>query len=65
MEEVVKCVDLEKIRNHGMTLEEFGLISKCNGVFTEIFRPDENEKETYKEETRSLEYNIILLQVLG
>ena len=46
MEEVVKCVDLEKIRNHGMTLEEFGLISKCNGVFTEIFRPDENEKET-------------------
>jgi hypothetical protein len=29
-----------------MTLEEFALISKCNGVFTEVFRPDDNEEET-------------------
>jgi hypothetical protein len=46
LEEVIKCLDLEKIKNHGMTLEEFAIISKCNGVFTEVYRPDENEKET-------------------
>lgn len=46
LEEVIKCVDLEKIKSHGMTLEEFSLISKCNGVFTEVFRPDDNEEDT-------------------
>lgn len=29
-----------------MTLEEFTLIAKCNGSFTEVFRPDINEAET-------------------
>jgi hypothetical protein len=55
MEEAIKCMDLEKIKNHGMTLEEFALISKCNGMFTEIFRPDLNEKET---ENKMMKYFI-------
>ena len=31
-----------------MTMEEFTLIAKCNGSFTEAFRPDTNEEETDK-----------------
>ena len=29
-----------------MTLEEFSIIAKCNGTFTEAFRPDIDEKKT-------------------
>jgi hypothetical protein len=31
-----------------MTMEEFTLIARCNGSFTEAFRPDVNEAETDK-----------------
>lgn len=49
LEEVIKCLDIEKTRDYGMTLEEFCLIAKCNGVFPEAYRPDSNEEETEKE----------------
>ena len=29
-----------------MTLEEFSIIAKCNGTFTEAYRPDIDEKKT-------------------
>jgi hypothetical protein len=46
LEEVIKCCDIEKVKEYGMTLEEYCIISRCNGVFTEAYRPDTNEKET-------------------
>lgn len=45
MEEVIKCCDLEKVKDFGMTLEEFCIIARCNGAFTEAFRPDPKEEE--------------------
>src|SRR5690242_2428663 len=39
-----------------MTMEEFDIISKCNGVFTETFRPDLNEEETEKEILNYMEF---------
>lgn len=49
LEEVIKCLDVSKIKDFGMTLEEFAIISKCNGVFTEVYRPDEDELKTESE----------------
>jgi hypothetical protein len=34
------------IPKHGMTIEEYGLIAKCNGVFNEIYRPDTDIPKT-------------------
>jgi hypothetical protein len=42
-EEVIKCVDLESVKEYGMTIEEFAIIAKCNSTFAEIYRPDEDE----------------------
>lgn len=42
----MKCCDLERIKKFGITLEEFSIIAKCNGIFTEVFRPDEDEAKT-------------------
>jgi hypothetical protein len=39
----LKCCDLERIKKFGLTLEEFSIIAKCNGIFNEVFRPDEDE----------------------
>ena len=46
LEEVIKCCSLENIKKFGLTLEEFSIVARCNGAFTEAFRPDENEIET-------------------
>lgn len=55
LEDVIKCVDIEKVKEYGMTLEEFSIISKCNGVFTESYRPDLNEEETQKDILKYIE----------
>jgi hypothetical protein len=34
------------IPKYGMTIEEYGLIAKCNGVFNEIYRPDTDIPKT-------------------
>jgi hypothetical protein len=49
LEDVIKCLNLGKIKDYGMTLEEYCIISKCNGVFTEAYRPDIDEERTEKE----------------
>jgi hypothetical protein len=40
-----------------MTLEEFCIVSKCNGVFSEPFRPDLNEEDTENEIIQLLKKN--------
>jgi glutathione gamma-glutamylcysteinyltransferase len=54
LEEVIKCLDINKTKDYGMTIEEFAIIAKCNGVFTEIFRPDLNEELTEQNILNSL-----------
>jgi glutathione gamma-glutamylcysteinyltransferase len=49
LEGVIKCLDIEKTKDYGMTLEEFCLIAKCNGVYPDAYRPDPSEQETEKE----------------
>lgn len=39
---------MERIKKYGITLEEFSIIARCNGVYTDTYRPDENEIETEK-----------------
>ena len=57
-EEVIKCLDINKTKDFGMTIEEFGIISKCNGVFAEAYRPDIDEIKTEKEILEFLENKI-------
>ena len=49
LEEMIKCMDIEKVKDFGMTLEEFAITAKCNGVFTEVYRPDADENRTEEE----------------
>jgi len=42
----LKCCDLERIKKYGITLEEFSIIAKCNGIFNEVYRPDGDEAKT-------------------
>ena len=44
------------VPKYGMTLEEYGLISQCNGVFNEIFRPDTNINKTDIDIAESLHF---------
>lgn len=48
-----------------MTLEEYGLISQCNGVFNEIYRPDSDINKTNTEivENLNLRRNKINLDI--
>lgn len=55
LEDVIKCLNLEKTRDYGMTMEEFCIVSKCNGVFTEAFRPELEEEKTEKEIIQRIE----------
>lgn len=54
-EDTVNCVDLTMIERNGMNLEEFNIVSKCNNLYTSVFRPDEDE-----DKTKDYLYNTIL-----
>lgn len=45
-EDTVNCVNLTMIERHGMNMEEFNIVSKCNNLYTSVFRPDEDEDKT-------------------
>lgn len=34
------CSPLERVRTHGITLDEFACLARCNGASAELFRPD-------------------------
>lgn len=43
-EDMIKCLNIERIKDFGMTLNEFSLILKCNGVKAKVYRPNCNDK---------------------
>lgn len=45
-EETLHCINRLYIDKHGLNLEEFNAIGKCNGLFNMYFRPDPHESET-------------------
>jgi glutathione gamma-glutamylcysteinyltransferase len=59
LEEIIKCLDVSKVKDFGMTLEEFAIIAKCNGVFSEVYRPDEDEAKTELEMLKIISENKI------
>lgn len=35
----IKCMDIEKVLDYGMTLPEFNLLLQCNGAYGKVYRP--------------------------
>lgn len=47
-EENLHCLNLDLVKRNGINLDEFEVVSKCNGIFSLLFRPDLNENESIK-----------------
>lgn len=47
-EENLHCLNLDLVRKNGINLDEFEVVSKCNGIFSLLFRPDMDEKISFK-----------------
>ena len=43
---MIQCIDLNAVSQTGMNIEEYTVISNCNGMFTEFYRPDIEELQT-------------------
>ena len=42
-EENIKCIDIEKVKDYGMTLPEFSALLKCNSAKNNVYRPSNKE----------------------
>ncbi len=47
------CSPLERVRTHGLTLDELACLARCNGAGTEVFRPDAHTIDELRATLRS------------
>lgn len=45
-EETISCIDLSRVKESGINVDDYITINKCNKVFSILFRPDSRETET-------------------